>query len=339
MKTLTRIIVFSIFMIALIAIISPFSDKTSSKVLAQNQQVSIEGIWGYICCSDAYSGSLKFIQNGNSITGDFLDASNQSRGKIEGTVQNNSVIFTRRWGDNTQFYKLNLSSDLQRLKGTFEGFRDPNPNIGTEFQAIRTSSPLCSKHPEFKLSEHGYLFSDDPAKDPKYKDKYHYYTTENVICSTSNEQCTKKNVFEIMLSERRLMAPFVKDEKVAISQIQHCEVTDLSDLWSQGYSFLGKGIFYANKVITVVNENGFSATNYTLDPPGLTNRHIFHPGRITRTVVEQDKNILVRTVGEGIVNDFWGVYGEINERLGPSIFNKLDQDLKNQVNLEIGKNS
>jgi len=200
-------------------------------------------------------------------------------------------------------------------------------------QAITASLPPsqefdqtpCPDVEDFQIMEHPYL---DPSYDPsskaepvknhrRYGDRYHHYTTETTICSTSNLMCTRERVFKEMLSRRRFMAPAKENQD---SPVEHCRVTDLQGPGIRG--LLGS-IRYSDHIINIVDQPNFTAINYTFDPAGRGNSHIFHPGRVIRTIIERDRNIIVKTEGEGT-----GQMPRINETEGSALFKSIDQQLK-----------
>lgn len=102
---------------------------------AQARSVSdLSGTWKFICCSGKYWGEMDLTMEGSSrIKGQFYDMANKSGGTIEGTVQGNSVLFTRNKGE--QDYKLTLSTDGTTMSGFFVGSHDSS--VGTEITMTR----------------------------------------------------------------------------------------------------------------------------------------------------------------------------------------------------------
>ncbi|WP_414541710.1 hypothetical protein [Nostoc sp. CCY0012] len=183
----------------------------------------------------------------------------------------------------------------------------------------------CKNVPEFNLKEHPYLTSSDPANDPRFKDSWHEYSRETQICATSDPNCTRQNIYQLMLSQRRFVAPFIS-KNLQNLPMQNCT---RSELRPQSYlpyliriiPFLPVDIFRSpDPITTLIDANNYSAMNHTLKGHG------FHPGRITRTVVEKHGYILVVTEGIGI-----GPNKNPNIVMGPIIFGNIDNDFKDYV--------
>ena len=187
------------------------------------------------------------------------------------------------------------------------------------------SQPPCPSVGYFQLAQHPYLNSDiDPfvesnpdSSNVRFGSRYHHYVTEMPICSTSRPGCTVEKVFEEMTSQRRFMAPAQENEN---SPVEHCSVTNLR---GPGWRGALASLIYSNHIINVVSSESFTAINYTLDPPGHLNSHIFHPGRVVRTVIERGGSVLVRTEGEGI-----GRMPRTNESEGADLFRSIDETFR-----------
>ncbi|RAM53278.1 MAG: hypothetical protein C6Y22_01680 [Hapalosiphonaceae cyanobacterium JJU2] len=136
----------------------------------------------------------------------------------------------------------------------------------------------------------------------KTNSKYHYYKNNNLlkICSKKMRGCTKKKVFETMISEVRFIAPTDSKEGV-ISCKEEVLIPGIGfkDYYPE---------FYKNRIKAVINANDLLVTNYTL--PG----HMFYPGEIRRRVVDTGDAIEIETIGEGIgdnrtINLLFGTQG------------------------------
>ena len=208
-----------------------------------------------------------------------------------------------------------------------------NEDSGTKWNytvSCSGQSP-CRNTDHFQLSQHPYLYSTaDPFVPPRpventsaFGKAYHHYVLETPICSTSSSGCTSQNVFRAMTSQRRFMAPA---EENKLAPVAHCAVTDL-----QGPGFLGAlaSIRYSDNIINVVDVANSTAINYTLNPPGPGNTHVFHPGRVIRTVLERDGSIVVRTEGEGT-----GQMPRTNESSGSDLFRSIDRDFRKYFNAQ-----
>ena len=208
-----------------------------------------------------------------------------------------------------------------------------NEDSGTKWNytiSCSGQSP-CPNTNYFQLSQHPYLYSTaDPFVSPRpientsaFGSSYHHYLVETPICSTSRSGCTTQNVFRSMTSQRRFMAPAEENE---FNPVVHCSVTDL-----QGPGFVGAvlSLRYSDNIINVVDANTFTAINYTLNPPGAGNTHIFHPGRVIRTVIEQNGSIVVRTEGEGT-----GQLAGANEKKGRELFESIDLEFRSYFNTQ-----
>ena len=241
---------------------------------------------------------------------------------------------------NQLFYdgpKAGLSQQTFRLPDTAEyiGVRltgNTNPDTRWWYKISCTGTAIaqeenqpCPEHPEFDLND--YVYSDEDRYERKYiygvyitVDKYHHYVEdETIICSTKkNQKCTVENVFQIMISEKQFVAPFVKKKENPYSPVENCKITALGNPnWLAG-AFVRS---FENPIITLVNIRNHSIKNYTLEG------HAFHPGTVTRTVYKDENgNIRVKTEGDGI-----GKLRDINQEKGPGIFRELDERLRERM--------
>jgi hypothetical protein len=110
-----------------------------------------------------------------------------------------------------------------------------------------------------------------------------------------------------MLEQARFIAPTYDQDPVT-----NCKRTLL-----YGYHW--------NPIRTTVDEERLQIVNYTL--PG----HMFHPGKITRTVTENGNAVNVSTEGEGI-----GEYRFLDVTAGPMIFKAVDTQLIIRVYEKLG---
>lgn len=115
----------------------------------------ISGTWKFVCCSGKYWGEIDLdVDENNRIKGKFYDKANKSGGSIDGTINGNTVIFTRNNGE--QDYKLTLSEDGNTMSGFFVGVHDGS--VGTEVTMTRAGMP----------SQHGFSGQEEiltPWKD------------------------------------------------------------------------------------------------------------------------------------------------------------------------------
>lgn len=158
---------------------------------------------------------------------------------------------------------------------------------------------------------------DDPCEDDEIIGQYdrldpfyHRYELITDICSISSGGCSRESVFSTMISSARFIAPTSDTHAV-----RNCGYTNVNIDLIPG----------TDTVRTTVDQNGNSITNYT------TPNHVFHPGRVTRTVIERDGKISVITFGEGT-----GVFPDINEFGAPGTwlttgFSDVDEDLAVEV--------
>jgi hypothetical protein len=145
-------------------------------------------------------------------------------------------------------------------------------------------------------------------------ENYHEYSLRNEICSKKDRCCTRDRIFSVMTSQKNFIMPQTSLLSQDINKkVTNCSVTKL---------ILHPPFPKVNPVQTVVDELNYSITNYTSAP------HVFHPGRITRKVVQdkQTGSIFVETTGEGI-----GDYRRLNEFIGPPTFHNADLRLKKHV--------
>ncbi|MBW4568249.1 MAG: hypothetical protein KME31_09530 [Tolypothrix carrinoi HA7290-LM1] len=147
--------------------------------------------------------------------------------------------------------------------------------------------------------------NDDRINDNYNKNdsNYHYYSLTNGICSKTLKGCTREKVFQTMISQEQFIVPSPLDDKPVV----HCREKTLT---------LG------NPIRTTINSSDYSITNYTL--PG----HMFHPGKITRRVIETNDAIKVTTIGEGV-----GDYKKFNIWVAPDIWSRADILLSVRVRL------
>ncbi len=179
---------------------------------------------------------------------------------------------------------------------------------------VRDGTVACSYSP--CPEDHGLVtyFPDGPRR--------HHYIHPSKICSTAdNPKCTKKFVYDTMVSEARFQAPTRERGKLSNCQKLDLRIYDwmmltrpidvVLKLWGKG------GV---DPVTVAIDPDSYSATNYTR--PG----HRFHPGKITRTVRESGGFVIVETEGVGT-----GDEKLLNQEAGPLIFGNVDEDLTEGV--------
>jgi hypothetical protein len=108
-----------------------------------------------------------------------------------------------------------------------------------------------------------------------------------------------------MVSEVQFIAPTSETTPVT-----NCKITILNI----------PGPFGEDPIITSVNQNQYSTTNYTRTD------HALHPGRVTRTIIERNGKIIVVTFGEGT-----GILPNINERMASKLWTDVDNKLIEEV--------
>jgi hypothetical protein len=147
-----------------------------------------------------------------------------------------------------------------------------------------------------------------------YPGDYHEFVRDSEICKTNTIGCNVNTVFSTMISQVRFVAP--KDES---TPVKNCMETVLD---ASGY-LLGSDFAGASDdpVVTTVDARAFTIVNYTKVG------HIFHPGKITRTVLFKGNGVVVQTKGIG-----YGKFGLINSTAGPYwIFAESDKRLTEAV--------
>jgi len=91
----------------------------------------VSGTWDLVCCSNKYRSILVLQQNGNRLTGYMVNPEQ----KLEGSINGNTLRFTRNFSGGSQEYALTLSPDGRTLTGNFTGTRDTS--VGTETTATK----------------------------------------------------------------------------------------------------------------------------------------------------------------------------------------------------------
>src|ERR1700674_3018561 len=71
----------------------------------------------------------------------------------------------------------------------------------------------------------------------------------------------------------------------------------------------------------IVDAERMTIVNTTMDG------HILHPGNVFRQIIQEGDNIFVRTSGYGV-----GILPDINNSLGPSLWQSVDVGIRNQLN-------
>jgi hypothetical protein len=137
---------------------------------------------------------------------------------------------------------------------------------------------------------------DDPS--------FHKYDCSSPLIS--GDKCKAVDAYKVMLTDVRFVAPSSSANKVPVS---HCMISMLV------------GVFSPNPIRIARYDNVMQVVNYTL--PG----HVFHPGKVIRTVFERDGVVWVGTYGVGT-----GDHGWFNAALGPNIFMLgVDESLRVEV--------
>jgi hypothetical protein len=147
--------------------------------------------------------------------------------------------------------------------------------------------------------------------DPNH-DEYHLYPSDYTtdtnssgeafqtkICSKdTTPYCSADIIFDLMVSDARFIAPTAQQHRV-----KHCTRT-LVDL-----SLLGIPLARVNPIRSMVSREVRTVTNYTV--PG----HLLHPGRVVRTITEDEDGVYVETWGEGTGNCLYSAVDEYSEHL------------------------
>lgn len=141
---------------------------------------------------------------------------------------------------------------------------------------------------------------------------YHSYKEETEICSTNSPNCTLDLVFSTMTSQIRYIVPDTK----STLKVTSCMAFDANI----------PGPFNKDPIRIVVNEDTYSVTNYT------RKGHVFHPGKVTRSVVKKGTSIYVVTYGEGN-----GKIPTLNELIAPRYWKDVDNQLANAVRVKLPK--
>jgi len=158
--------------------------------------------------------------------------------------------------------------------------------------AVACTSNPCPKSPELMT----YYRKSNPL--------FHRYEVSTEICKTSQHGCTPEFVYDAMKSETRFGAPTTNSDPVT-----DCEEFTLH---------IRAGI--PDPITIDLDTEALAWTNYT------RLGHIFHPGRIMRTIRESGGAVFVETVGEGL-----GDWPGTNKVLGRDLFKGIDYLLKKDV--------
>ena len=98
--------------------------------------VNLAGQWTWTCCEGNFKGEMTLQQDGGKITGRIFDANDTTGGAVAGGISDNTVTFTRTWGDGLrQDFTLAVSADGKKLAGKFDGTQDTR--YGNLFEATR----------------------------------------------------------------------------------------------------------------------------------------------------------------------------------------------------------
>ncbi|MEO1378036.1 MAG: hypothetical protein AAFW70_27920, partial [Cyanobacteria bacterium J06635_10] len=154
-----------------------------------------------------------------------------------------------------------------------------NANISEDGTVLKNGSYQVEKIDKNRLDRGIFIANKTPCNDGELQTEYnrispsyHFYKYTNEICSKTVKGCTKEKVFSTMISQKRFIAPTFDNNPVS-----NCEKSVLIP---------------KNHIKTTINLNDFLVTNYTL------NKHMFHPGKITRKVVDTGNSIAITTIGE-----------------------------------------
>jgi hypothetical protein len=112
-----------------------------------------------------------------------------------------------------------------------------------------------------------------------------------------------------MLEESRFIAPSDDRNPVYDCKITEVKINSITD------------IFFTSSVKSTIDRRARRVTNFT-----LKGRHLLHPGRVTRTVVETAGRVYVIT--EGVGTGFWP---RGNELFAPPAWKEVDRLLQYRV--------
>lgn len=150
--------------------------------------------------------------------------------------------------------------------------------------------------------------------DPSHPN-YHHFGQPGVdpirtpICKGESEICNPQAVFRTMLEQARFIAPTLD-----FTAVTHCSFTVLFGF----FPIIPWNV--VNCIRTTVDEQNLKIVNYTLPT------HIFHPGKITRSIVREGSVVYVYTEGEGT-----GDRRLLNELTGPLAFKDIDLSLVKRI--------
>ncbi|MEH1830151.1 MAG: hypothetical protein V7L22_33240 [Nostoc sp.] len=136
---------------------------------------------------------------------------------------------------------------------------------------------------------------------------YHHYEVKTIICSLSDD-CTVDKVFKFMESNAKYIAPVEYSKPVKTCMLSTVNIP-----------VLGEGT-----ILSVVDENSHSVTNFTKKD------HPLHPGKVVRSVVEENKSVIVKTVGDGT-----GWFPSLNKSMATDLWRNIDNQLKDHFNSKV----
>lgn len=154
----------------------------------------------------------------------------------------------------------------------------------------------------------------------------HEYVVKDFICSPllrpSSLSCTAENVFSVL---REFPTPVDEGHKV-----NTCDVTYIPPIISfpPGFPFASTlaDVSYVGHVITYVDSSALSITNVTLPD------HTFYPGQVTRSVISENGDIYIQSVGTGTgPNEPWNTEA-VWEIIGPLVWHSADTDIFRRFN-------
>lgn len=155
---------------------------------------------------------------------------------------------------------------------------------------------------------HGGICEDPETRaffNPHPDNNYHQYNEETTVCLTTQRGCTPELVFRTMISQVRLVAP--TDEKAPVADC--------------GSAILPP----QNPIRMTVDESAMSVANYTKVG------HVFHPGRVVRTIAKVGNRVVVRTFGQG--NGDWSLANQyvFNETWPHLVDPRLVEEVKKAI--------
>ncbi len=132
--------------------------------------------------------------------------------------------------------------------------------------------------------------------------RYHIYRVVHDVGLIDEIGMSPKELFQLMLSDKQLLAP--------------CKSEDAGPVVDCDTVYVKIGPMSRNPVLVSVDTAQMMVTNYSL--PG----HFLHPGKVIRSIVEEDGRLMILTTSEGE-----GRMPTIDEQLAESVWRRVDRQL------------